>query len=570
MKGANVLYYGDNLDILRRHIDDESVDLVYLDPPFNSNQDYNVLFANKHGSRSAAQINAFEDTWHWDQVAEGAFVEVVEAGGKVADAMRAFRTFLGENDMMAYLAMMTPRLIELRRTLKPTGSIYLHCDPTASHYLKLLMDAVFGPQHFRNEIIWKRTSAHSSAKRFAPVHDVILFYTVGDSYTWNPAYQPLPQETIDQWYNNVEPETGRRFNRADLTASGVREGPSGAPWRGVDPTSKGRHWAIPGFVGKMVAGLETQAALDALDAAGRLFWPKRTGGIPMLKRYLEEAKGIPQLDIVTDISPMNNVNAERLGYPTQKPEALLERIINASSNEGQCVLDPFCGCGTTIAAAERLKRKWIGIDITHLAITLMKHRLQSAFGDRAKFTVIGEPADLDGATTLAAEDPYQFQWWALGLLGARPMEQKKGADRGIDGRLYFHDEGTGGKTKQVVFSVKAGKLTLSHVRDLRGVLEREKAEFGVLIAMEEPTREMKKEAATAGFYKWTYNNQDFPRVQLLTIKEILEGKKIDFPGSGNVTFKRAPKVKEPEPENLALFQGAAEAPPSKPRRRRTR
>ena len=299
----NLLYYGDNLDVLRRHVADASVDLVYLDPPFNSNASYNVLFA-EHGTKAAAQIKAFEDTWTWDENAARACHETIESGGDVSQAMQAFKTFLSESDMLAYLAMMAPRLVELRRIMKDTASIYLHCDPTASHYLKMLMDAVFGPSCFLNEIIWKRTSAHSSAKRFAPVHDTILFYAKADNYTWNPAYQPLPQETIDAWYNNVEPGTERHFNRADMTAAGVRSGSSGATWRGVNPTAKGRHWAIPGFVGDLVRGLDTLDALDALDGAGRLFWPKRKGGIPMLKRYLDEARGIPALDVIVDISPL--------------------------------------------------------------------------------------------------------------------------------------------------------------------------------------------------------------------------------------------------------------------------
>jgi len=552
----HVLYYGDNLDVLHQHIADESVDLVYLDPPFKSEQDYNVLFA-EHGVRAAAQIKAFEDTWQWDETAARLCEELIERGGRVADAMRAFRTLLGESDMMAYLAMMAPRLVELRRVLTPTGSIYLHCDPTASHYLKLLMDAVFGPQHFRNEIIWKRTSAHSSAKRFGPVHDTILFYAKSGTYTWNPAYQPIPQETIDQWYNNVEPGSERRFNRADLTAAGIRSGPSGAPWRGIDPSAKGRHWAIPGFLSDIVAGKTTQEALEALDAAGRVFWPKREGGMPMLKRYLDESPGTPAQDMITDVNPLNNVAAERLGYPTQKPEALLERIIKASSNEGDTVLDPFCGCGTTVAAAHRLGRRWIGIDITHLAISLIKTRLRDAYGASVEQTykVIGEPADVAGAEQLASEDPYQFQWWALGLVRARPAEQKKGADKGVDGRLYFHDEGTGGKTKQVIFSVKAGIATVAHVRDLRGVVEREKAQIGVLISLQEPTRPMRGEAASAGFYSSPWGTKH-PRLQLVTVAELLSGKNIDYPPTrANVTFKKAPRVEEATEKLPLPFDG---------------
>lgn len=551
----NRLYYGDNLDVLRRHVDSESVDLVYLDPPFKSNQDYNVLFAERDGSRAAAQIKAFEDTWEWNIEAERACAELIEQGGRVSEAMQAFRSFLANSDMMAYLAMMAPRLVELRRVMKDTASIYLHCDPTASHYLKIIMDAIFGPQHYRNEIIWKRSSAHSSSKRYSPVHDTILFYSKGDRYAWNPTNAPLPQETVDAWYNNVEADTGRRFNRADLTAAGRRTGPSGMPWRGIDPSAKGRHWAIPGFVKEIVAGQVTQDALDALDAAGRIFWPKAQGGIPMLKRYLEEARGVPPLDIISDISPLNNAAAERLGYPTQKPEALLERLILASSNQGDVVLDPFCGCGTSIAASQKLQRDWIGVDITHLAIGLIKSRLRDAFGDDIAKTygVIGEPTTAEDAGVLAKDDPYQFQWWSLGLVGARRTEEKKGADKGIDGRLYFHDEGAGGKTKQIIISVKAGKLHAPYVRDLRAVIEREKAQIGVLISLDEPTKLMQAEAASAGFYTSSWG--DHPRLQLLTVAELLAGKGIDYPAprQTNVTIKRAPRATGEDPGNRSLF-----------------
>lgn len=329
----NTLFYGDNLDILREYIASDSIDLIYLDPPFNSSRNYNVLFKDESGKDSEAQIVAFEDTWHWNHTAEQTYNHLVtEAPERVAAVIGALRSFIGHSEMMAYLVMMTVRLVELHRVLKPTGSLYLHCDPTASHYLKVILDTIFGPTNFRSEVIWKRSSAHNSAKRYGPVHDTLLFYTKTDNYIWNPAFQPLPQETIDQWYNNVEASTGRRFNRADLTAAGVRTGSSGAAWRGINPTEKGRHWAIPGFVGDLVDGKDTLAALDALDAAGRLHWPKRQDGMPMLKRYLDESKGIPAQDVITDISPLNNVTTERLGYPTQKPLALLERIISASSN----------------------------------------------------------------------------------------------------------------------------------------------------------------------------------------------------------------------------------------------
>lgn len=552
----NTLYYGDNLDILRRYVADESVDLVYLDPPFNSNADYNVLFAEKDGTRAHAQIKAFGDTWTWDEQAAKEYHEVLASGhDRVAKCLKGLHDFLGGSDMMAYLSMMALRLIELRNVLKPTGSIYLHCDPTAAHYLKLVMDAVFGPENFRSEIIWKRSSSHNSAKRYGPVHDTILFYSKSeDSLTWNPIYQPLPQETIDAWYNNVEPDTGRRFNRADLTAPGVRSGSSGAVWRGIDVSAKGRHWAIPGFVKEVVAGKETPEALDALDAAGRLYWPKREGGMPMLKRYLDESKGVPQLDVVTHISPMNNVHAERLGYPTQKPTELLELFIAASSNPGDTVLDPFCGCGTTIAAAQKLGRRWLGIDITHLAINLIKVRLRDSFGADMAYEVVGEPADLESAKALADADKYQFQYWALGLVGARPMEQKKGADKGIDGRLYL-TEGMG-ETQSIIISVKGGKVGASQVRDLRGVIEREGAAIGVFITLEPSTSAMRKEAAEAGMWESkVLSKSRHPRLQILTIEELLAGKTIDMPTAQDIrSFRQAPKAKSKKSPGSGLFE----------------
>lgn len=542
----NTLYYGDNLEVLRLHIDPESVDLIYLDPPFKSDQNYNVLFAD-HGIQSAAQIQAFEDTWHWDQSAAGAYQEVVEMGGSVSQAMQAFRTFLGDNDMLAYLSMMAPRLIELRRVLKTTGSIYLHCDPAASHYLKMLMDAVFSPSNFRNEVIWKRTGAHGGAKRYGPVHDTILFYSQSDDFVWNSAYVAYDEDYIKKYFRNVD-ERGRHSDEA-LTGPGTRTGESGQPWGGCDPAEIGRHWQPASYAYEKYKELtKTDLAdypflqrLDKLNEVGLIFWTDK--GTPRLKRYLDDARGVPAPDMWSDIPPINSQAQERLGYPTQKPEALLQRIIAASSNEGDTVLDPFCGCGTAIAAAQSLNRQWIGIDLTHLAVTLIKHRLQSAFGNSLKFKVIGEPVDIGGAESLADSDPYQFQWWALGLVGARPVDQKKGADKGIDGRLYFHDEAESGKTKQIIFSVKAGKTGSSHVRDLRGVIEREKAAIGVLLTMQDPTKAMRTEAAGAGFYDSPWGTKH-PRLQILTVEELLEGKKPDFPPSRDVrTFKSAPKVK---------------------------
>jgi len=489
----NTLYYGDNLDVLRRYVADESVDLVYLDPPFNSNATYNVLFAEQDGARAAAQIKAFGDTWRWDQAAAAAFQEVVEAGGDVSRAMQAFRTFLGENNLLAYLAMMAPRLVELRRVLRPTGSIYLHCDPTASHYLKMLMDAVFGAANYRTEIIWHRGRGfkRSSAKRFPHKHDTILFYCRDpETAIFHPQHRPHKPEYI------------RRFKK---------------------------------------------------DAAGRLYRDdvNPTGGGRRVI-YLDEVKGDIVDSVWRDIPPLNPVARERLGYPTQKPEALLERIVRASSNEGDVVLDPFCGCGTTISVAQRLGRRWIGIDITHLAVNLIRVRLRDAFGDEADFEVIGEPTTAADAQELADHDPYQFQWWALGLVGARPAEGKKGADQGIDGRLYFHDEGAKGKTKEIVFSVKAGKVSVAHVRDLRGVLDREGAEIGALLSMHAPTAAMRKEAASAGFYDSPWGTRH-PALQLLTVEDLLAGKQVDMPPTRDQrTFRRAPRAKRERQERRLI------------------
>lgn len=540
----NLLFYGDNLDVLRRHIKDESVDLVYLDPPFNSNANYNVLFAEKDGTKSAGQMQAFEDTWGWDESSARVFAETVEQGGRVADVLLAFERFLGRNDMLAYLAMMAPRLVELRRVLKPTGSLYLHCDPTASHYLKLLLDAVFEPQYFRNEIIWKRTTAHSSAKKFAPIHDVILYYGKGPDPTWTAPRTAYEDAYLEKYYR-FDDGDGRLYWRDNLCAAGVRHGKSGQTWRGFDVTAKGMHWKF------------TTDKLDELDAEGRIYFAKGGTGWPQYKRYREELKGKSVPDMWDDIDRINPSGAERLGYPTQKPVALLERIVEASSNPGDLVLDPFCGCGTTIEAAQKLDRRWIGIDVTHVAIGLIKTRLRDAFGETARYEVVGEPTTAEDAAALAESNKYQFQWWALSLVGARPIDEKKGADKGIDGRLNFHDGSK--ETRQIIFSVKGGKLKATDVRDLRGVIAREKAEIGVLLSFEPPTKPMRAEAASAGFYDSPWGRH--PRIQLLTVAELLDGKGIDYPRTAGVnqTYKQAPKAVRKVAEPKGLFDPEAES-----------
>jgi DNA modification methylase len=534
----NKLYYGDNLEVLHRYVKDESVDLVYLDPPFNSRQDYNVLFAEKDGSQSSSQIQAFGDTWEWNIEAERTLEEIIEKGGRVADALCSFRTFLRGSDMMAYLAMMAPRLVELRRVLKETGSIYLHCDPTASHYLKILMDAVFGPQFFRNEMIWKRTTAHSDGNRAGRIHDVILFYAASEVITWNKVYQPYETDYVEKYYCYKD-DDGSRWASGDVAAAGP--GPARF-FNGVlrNPPA-GSHWRF------------SQEKIDEYVKSGRIYFTDN--GFPRIKRYLKDMKGVVLQDIWADkdVQPVVSWSDEGLGYPTQKPEALLERILKASSNEGDLVLDPFCGCGTTVQVAQRLNRRWIGIDITHLAIGLIKQRLADAFGPeiKASYDVIGEPTDFAGAATLAAENKYQFQWWALGQVGARPNEQKKGADRGIDGRLYFHDDDSG-HSKEIIFSVKAGSVSVPQVRDLEGVLDHEKAQIGVFICFEEPTKPMLRQAAEAGLYK-SSDGTTYPKLQILTVEQILKGKQPEYPlHRRDATFKKAPRSRPDPATNLNL------------------
>ena len=481
----NKLFYGDNLEILRDHISDESVDLIYLDPPFNSNRDYNVLFSEQDGTRAAAQIKAFGDTWEWNTASASAYQETVERGGQVSLTMQAFRTSLGGNDVLAYLAMMAPRLIELNRVLKDTGSIFLHCDPTASHYLKLLMDAIFDPRNFVNEIIWHYRKWPTGKFTFQRNHDVIFFYSKSNN----------KKRIFNQLFMERAASTLKRFGTARIISGHDEEG-NRVPSEMSEDESEG-------------------VRMDDVWNIGR---------VPPIKQL----------------------------YPTQKPLPLLERIIEAASDEGQVVLDPFCGCGTAIIAAQGLERQWIGIDITHLAVGLIKHRLQGAFLGKAEYEVLGEPVSLPDAKQLSSEDKYQFEAWALGIVGARNNDKKKGADKGIDGHLFFHDERDKSVTKQIILSVKSGKIPPTHIRELRGVIEREKAEIGVLITLERPTKPMQREVADAGFYDSPWGSKH-PRLQIITIKELLDGRRIDFPPTNaNVTYKKAEKYSKVSSEKLRL------------------
>ncbi len=540
---TDVLYFGDNLEILRNreYFPDECIDLIYLDPPFNSKKSYNILFKENGGIESEAQIKAFTDTWHWTQTAENTYHDIVINGpSKVAKLIGALHDALGSNDVMAYLVMMTARLIELRRVLKPSGSLYLHCDPTASHYLKLLMDTIFGAANFRNEIIWKRTTSHGDwkqgARQLGRVHDSILFYAKGANNIWNTPFVPFSAEQIEQQYYRIDAE-GRRYRLVTPTAK-KPGGDTSYEWKGVRPP-KGRYWAY------------TKGKMAEMDRQGLLYYSST--GQPYIIYYLDERPGVAAQSVWADIAPMSPTSKERLGYPTQKPEALLERIIQSSSNVGDVVLDPFCGCGTAVVAAHKLNRRWIGIDITHLAINLMRHRLKDSFGIKAE--VIGEPVDLAGAKALASQKPdgrYQFQWWALGLIGARPLgEKKKGTDKGIDGVIRFIDEASG-KPKRVVVQVKSGHVGVNAVRELKAVAANDA--IGVFITLEPPTGPMKVEAVDAGFYHSPIWTKDYPKIQILTVEELLHAKSIDMPPQTqtSVTFAKAPRVTKKEGKQLPM------------------
>ncbi|HEY3854362.1 MAG TPA: site-specific DNA-methyltransferase [Verrucomicrobiae bacterium] len=554
----NNLLFGDNLQWLRdtKIFPDSSADLVYLDPPFNSNADYNVLFREASGEASQAQFHAFTDTWNWADAATtySEFIDNCE-NAAVVEMMEALFQFLRHSPMMAYLAMMTPRLVELHRILKPTGSLYLHCDPTASHYLRMLLDGIFGQQCFQNEIIWKRTSAHSGTKRWGPVHDVILFYSKTNKFTWNPVFQDYSEDYIEGFYRNSDKKG--RFQVGDLTGAGTRSGESGQPWRKFNPTEVGRHWAVPNKIlletfGKELAEWTVQEKLDALDKQGLIYWPLK-GRVPRFKRYLNEKAGVPISDVITDINPIGAQAQERLGYPTQKPLELMERIIAASSNAGDIVLDPFCGCGTTIHAAQKLGRKWIGIDVTYLAINLIKRRLKDAFGDEVQYEERGQPTDFESAKRLAELDKWQFQQWALSLVDARPRTEGdgKGADRGVDGMLYFYESKD--ERKRILVQIKGGGVNRRDVATLLGDVNNQKFVGGILLTLEKPTKPMRMEAADAGRYQSKlWHDKDYPKVQILTIEGIMnQTERVESPPQGNPFAKAKREGKaESQPEML--------------------
>lgn len=526
---TNVLYYGDNLDVLRKYIPDASVDLIYLDPPFNSSRSYNVLFRESGGASSEAQIEAFEDTWEWGDAAARAYEDVITGPHQqVARMLKAMVEGLRHNPVTAYLTMMAPRLAELHRVLKPTGSLYLHCDPTAGPYLRVLMDAVFGPVNFRNEIVWKRSDAKGDtgqgAKHFGRVNDTLLFYSKSSDYAFNPLYGPLNEGYVERFYRYKDPD-GRRYKLDNMLGpGGAAKGNPRYEVMGVT-----RYWRF------------SKEHMQALIEAGRVI-QTRPGTVPMYKRYLDESKGTPLTTNWSDISLIRGWSQEKLGYSTQKPLALLERIISASSNPGDVVLDPFCGCGTAVHAAQKLGRRWIGIDITPLATGLIRRRMQEAFPG-ILIETIEEPKDLAGAQELAATKPRHFEYWAVYQLNARPTGGK-GPD--LDGVKPFIE--FGGKAKRAVISVKGTKtVNPEMIREVLGAMGEDKP-IGVLLVLTPPTSGMRTAAAAAGFYE--SSGQKYPRIQIITVSELLAGKQIQVPGPSS-PFAQAPRER-PRGKQLEL------------------
>jgi site-specific DNA-methyltransferase (adenine-specific) len=512
----NKLFYGDNINILRNHIMNESIDLIYLDPPFNSSRDYNIFFKSKSGNASDAQLTAFEDTWVWGESASEAYRDFMESNfSNTAKVLESLKNLLGYSDMLAYLTMMTPRIVELHKKLKKTGSFYLHCDSNASHYIKIILDSVFGEDNFRNEIIWKRTNVHSDSKTWSKVSDTIFFYTKSSKFTWNPQYLPHTESHIESKYN-LKDENGRFYALDNITSPNPRPNLM-YEWKGHISPPNGWRYSV-----------ET---MKRLDEEGKIWYPDSTEKRPRLKRYLDEMSGTLIGNIWSDIQPLNSQARERLGYPTQKPEALLERIIMASSNLNDSILDPFCGCGTTVAVAQKLGRKWIGIDITSLATTLIRWRLESAYRIKAgkDFAIIGLPTTKEDAIALAKEDTdknrKQFEMWAVGLVRGQPTQAgKKGPDRGIDGIFQFlKDQNAIGR---LIISVKSGKVSTSMIRDLVGTVSREGADGGIFITLNNPSKDMRIEASSSGYFSASLGakSASFPKIQIITIEDLLEDK----------------------------------------------
>lgn len=473
---GNILYYGDNLDILRNKIADESVDLCYIDPPFNSKRSYFQIYNNIGGEQDKAQAQAFIDTWKWDSRATEGFQQIItnQEGRftrKSIELIKGLDLILGKGDLLAYLVSMTLRITEIFRVLKTTGSFYLHCDPTASHYLKLILDAIFCDQggDFQNEIIWHYRRWTGAANKFLKMHDVIFFYTKSDKHIFNAQFTPYTEKSLKRKQNYHT-----RIKGDDVYVTSIDE-------RGVKENDV---WLIP---------------------------------------------------------VINSQAKERLGYPTQKPELLLEKIISASTNEGDTVLDAYCGCGTTVAVSQKLKRKWLGIDITYHSISLILKRLEDSFGKSVlkEIVVDGIPCDYESAYALANREDdrlrKEFEKWAVltytnnrGVIRA-----KKGADKGVDGIVYFAAEQN--VTERMILQVKSGSIGRATIATLNSDMQREQAQMATLITLMEPTKPMREEAAKAGSYHHSIMGRNYDRIQIVTVRELIEqGKRLELPLSFDV------------------------------------
>lgn len=520
---TDTLYYGENLEILSRFISDATVDLVYLDPPFSRNVSYSAIFRDESDSSSDAQLRSFEETWHWgptparhyDYLTNSALHEG-RVPAALSDLVASFRTALQPTPLLAYLVEMATRLVELHRVLKPTGSLYLHCDPTASHYLKLLLDSIFGARNFVNEIIWKRQTSHNDAaqgaKHFGRIHDVLLFYAKGPEYRWKQPYRPYDEDYIARSYQHIEPGTGRRYTLSDLTAPG-----------GAEPRKRNPFYEFLGISRYWRFSVER---MEQLHAEGRIV-QTRPGAVPRQKRYLDEMPGMPVGTVWDDIKPIPAQSAERIGFPTQKPLSLLRRIIEASSLPGGVVLDPYCGCGTAIEAAIPLGRRVIGIDHSISARKVILERMAKA---GVPIGVFDWPTELAGVREMAESKPdgrQRFEEWALARLGAQ-RETGRGADKGVDGRIRF--TGKGGRLETVLVSIKSGHVGPSTVRDLVGTIHRERAAIGLLFTLQEPTEAMRREAHEASTYRSPIDGREYPRIALHTVRELVEeGRMPDLP-----------------------------------------
>jgi len=513
--GGNRLYFGDNLDILREYVADGSIDLVYLDPPFNSQAQYNVLFRSPQEDAATAQAQAFLDTWTWGEEAEWAFKEVMKNGGSTARFIDALRSALKESDMMAYLVMMAVRLSELRRVLRDTGNIFLHCDLTAKHYLKVMLDGIFEPQNFRNEITWVRTTAGKPVTKNLPKNsDYILWYANSPEAKFYPITAPLTEADLDT-FNKDDGDGRGPYNTQPIINPAFRPN---LQYTYVD--ARGKKWPSPPKGWRF-----NEERMKRLEAENRLAF----GASIREKYYMSErqAKGKQMSNTWLDINGNTVASShETMGYPTQKPLALLDRVISMASQPGDVVLDPFCGCGTTIEAAEKSKREWIGIDIAIHAVKVIEARLarmEKETGRKVSFISEGMPRDFASAVKLAERDKYQFQWWANYLFNPHAIREiKKGADRGVDGELFFPN-GPGRPWGRMLTSVKGGdQVGPAMVRDFARVLEREEAQLGLFICLYKPTKEMVREAITVGFADIVHG--DIPRLQIVALEEWFKGK----------------------------------------------